>query len=327
MNLAIVVVSLLPLLIAQAYGSIYITDIRIIPEDIRINDTLIIEANVFNNSDKKIEYPSLCDSPLDAEFDTNIAVEYGVGCLGFSIETLEPFEHATVRGPASGLFYRVVNEGVTKANVTFSYLVDGEEKSVSKGVTFMINGEKNEGNIIGINQTIAINDLEITLLDVEDFRCPIDVVCFWAGDAKLSLAIKKDGYIENISTNLYQPLLINNYAIKIVSLEPERKHDAIIEKSEYRVTFELAELEDSIKFKAYNDKYGILGVLDLSKDQGLVILFKDGKRELLQFTSYNECNRLSSMICLNAGNRYIEIGKDFILIDKHYIPTINVKLI
>lgn len=327
MNLLIlaILLSLLPLLIDHVYASVYITDIRLMPADMKINDTLVIEANVINNSNDIISYPSLCSSPLDAEFDDNIAVEYGVGCLGFAIETLEPFENATVRGPSSGIFYKVVDQGLTRSNITFTYLVGEEKKSVSKEIIFMIDErEKVEDRFdMSINQTVSFNDLKITLIDIEDSRCHIDVTCVWEGDARLSLAIERDGFIDNFVLSSHQPLLINNYAIELLSLKPDRTSN--IEKEEYQAAFTIKESISNLKFKAYNERDGLIGTL--SQKEGFIILFKDGKRELLQFTIKDDCNRLSSMICFNTDDIHIEIGNDFMLVNKQYIPTVNVKAI
>jgi hypothetical protein len=324
----LLLLSLIPFLIEEIYASVYITDVKIIPEDIKINNTLVIEANILNNSNETIAYPSLCDSPLDTKFDDNIAIEYGIGCLGFGIKMLEPYENATVRGPASGMFYRVVDEGLTRANITFTYLVGEEKMSINKEIIFMIDGDKKVEDRFDImmNQTILFDELEMTFIDIEDFRCPIDVTCVWGGDVMLSLSIERDGFIDNFAISFNQPLVIDNHVIEIASLEPDRTVDNI-EKDKYQVTFTIKELEDSIKFKAYNEKYGMIGVVDLEKEEGMIILFNDNKRELLQFTNKEDCNRLKSMICFNANDMHIEIGRDFMLIDKQYIPTIDLKLI
>ena len=311
MKVAIVILLSLSLF-SQVYGSVYITDVKI-----KGNDMLTIEANILNNSNDTIAYTSLCDSPLEAEFDDNIAVEYGIACLGFSIESLEPFENVTVRGPASGVFYKVVDQGLTNANITFNYLVGEEQRKVSKEVVFMIDdSRKVEDRFdISINQTVSFNDLEMTLFAINDSRCPRDVVCIWEGDAKLSLAIKKDDLIDNFIAVVGKPFLIDNIAM-----------DISLDIGSNKPTFVIKEPEGSIKFKAYNDRYGLLGILDLDNDEGSIILFNDNRRELLQFTMLAECSRLA-MICFDADDKHIEIGDDFMLIDKQYIPTIDIRSI
>ncbi|GIU71613.1 MAG: hypothetical protein KatS3mg003_1092 [Candidatus Nitrosocaldaceae archaeon] len=315
----------------EAYASedVYITDIKIIPNNPKINDTIALEATVVNNSFNTIAYPSLCDSPLDANFSNNIVTEFGIACLGFGIEVLEPFQNATVRGPASGIFYKVIDYGLTRANITFTYLIDDIKESVSKELSFIISNDTRSVNkefFMRINQTVKYNDLEITLIDIlEDSRCPIDVTCFWEGDAKALLSIKKD-FIDNFNVTLHEPLIIDNIAINLESLKPDRRSNDIIEKDKYQAKFVISEPKESMKFKAYNDDIGMLGVLDLDNNQGFVIMF-DEKRTILEFNmDYDKCNRLSAL-CFNANNKHIEIGRDFMLIDKAYIPTIDLKLI
>lgn len=47
---------------------------------------------------------------------------------------------------------------------------------------------------LGVGEYQEVNDIEITFLEVlEDSRCPKDVDCVWAGQAKIKIAIKEKG--------------------------------------------------------------------------------------------------------------------------------------
>ncbi len=315
---------LLFIIIGDAYGDVYITDIRIMPKDLSIDSILRIEATLVNNSNYTISYESGCNSPLSAEFSNNIIKEYGIGCLGFSIEELKPFDNVNVNGPPAGILYKVKDYGLTVMNLTLNYYINEDRKSINKTIYFMINP-----NITNVNHTefeiesmksVSFKGLELTLLNVRDYRCPIDVVCVWQGDAELLLAIKKDSKIENSILTLNNPLIINNHIIKVVSLEPERI--STVENKVYKAKLSISSYEGKVRFKGYNAERGIIGILDLDNKHGLVILFEDGKRKIERF-DINEsiCNRLSSMVCININDKYIEVAKDFILINKDYIPT------
>lgn len=315
---------LLFVIIGDAYGEVYITDIRITPEDLHIGSILRIEATLVNNSNDTISYESGCNSPLSVEFSNNIIKEYGIGCLGFSIEDLKPFDNVNVNGPQAGILYKVKDYDLTTMNLSLNYYINEDRKSINKTIYFMINP-----NITNVNhsefeivsmKSISFKGLEFALLDVRDYRCPIDVVCIWQGDAELLLAIKKDGKIENSILTLNNPLIINNYIIKAVSLKPERM--STVENKVYNAKLSISNYEGKVMFKGYNAERGIIGILDLDNKHGLIILFEDGKRKIERF-DINEsiCNRLSSMVCISINDRYIEIAKDFILINKDYIPT------
>jgi hypothetical protein len=52
---------------------------------------------------------------------------------------------------------------------------------------------------LGKTASLSGNGVTVTFTQVqEDSRCPIDVVCVWAGDAKIELAIKHDGSPEEV---------------------------------------------------------------------------------------------------------------------------------
>lgn len=62
----------------------------------------------------------------------------------------------------------------------------GEEFVVSKGQTVMLN--QNSGNV----------DLMVETKDIQESRCPSDVVCVWAGFANASLKLSHNGETGNL---------------------------------------------------------------------------------------------------------------------------------
>ncbi len=313
---------LLSIIIVKAYGEISITDIKIMPENLSIGSILSLEASIVNNSNNTISYKTVCESPLSAEFSNNIVREYEIGCLGFAMSDLEPFDNVTVDGPAAGILYKVRDYGLTKMNLRFEYYIESDIKSINKTLQFMITPAVTNVNYtefyIESMESVSFKGLVFTLLEVRDYRCPIDLICIWGGDAELLLAIKRDNGIDNAILTLSKPLIIDNHIIKVISLELERISNG---EKIYKAKLSVERYEGNIRFKGYNLEKGIIGTLDLNNREGLVILFEGDKREIERFTIEESiCNRLS-MICIDINNRDVEIGNDFILIDGDYIPT------
>ena len=76
-------------------------------------------------------------------------------------------------------------------------------------------------------QTAAVNgaDARITFKRVpEDSRCPVDVTCVWAGDAKVEITISRNGAADGTRilsiTPPNQEATVGNLRIRFVSLAP-----------------------------------------------------------------------------------------------------------
>ena len=66
--------------------------------------------------------------------------------------------------------------------------VEGTNSSISLSKT--IHPELNSPFKLGISDDAMIeNGPQIIILDIEDSRCPSDVTCVWAGEAKVSVDI------------------------------------------------------------------------------------------------------------------------------------------
>jgi hypothetical protein len=97
---------------------------------------------------------------------------------------------------------------------------------------------------IDFGQTIEIKseNLKIQFLNVlDDSRCPSDVQCIWAGQAKVVLDIHKDdqknlGNYEFVVSAGDSPVQNREgYSVKLVRLEPYPVSTKTIEKSEYKI--------------------------------------------------------------------------------------------
>jgi hypothetical protein len=95
----------------------------------------------------------------------------------------------------------------------------------------------------GEKTPIAGTELALTLVDVpEDSRCPIDVVCIWAGRATAVLGVELDGHdIGELSLTLEggsgsASEMIEGYTIKLLQLEPFPVSTRQILVEEYEAT-------------------------------------------------------------------------------------------
>ena len=83
-------------------------------------------------------------------------------------------------------------------------------------------------------QTAAVRgtDIRITFRQVrEDSRCPVDVTCVWAGDAKIEVTIARNGAADDTRILSITPpkheAVVGNLRIRFVSLAPvPRQADA-----------------------------------------------------------------------------------------------------
>jgi len=75
---------------------------------------------------------------------------------------------------------------------------------------------------------------------LDDSRCPKDVVCVWAGEAKVSVTLTTASKTETkiISTN-DKPYLFDEYEVSIISVLPEPQSGREITQGAYSVTFHI----------------------------------------------------------------------------------------
>jgi hypothetical protein len=88
----------------------------------------------------------------------------------------------------------------------------------------------------GQTATLRGNSLSLKFSGVpEDSRCPIDVMCFWEGNAKVALELS--GTKLYLNTTL-EPKEINHWGVKIVlkAVRPLRMHRKEINLRDYTIT-------------------------------------------------------------------------------------------
>lgn len=89
-----------------------------------------------------------------------------------------------------------------------------------------------------IGESFAINDVKLTFRSVDaDSRCPIDVVCVWAGDAEVALKIDQGSQsaVASLHTTV-EPKKVewNGYTITLVTLTPVGQASKPVDPKDYR---------------------------------------------------------------------------------------------
>jgi hypothetical protein len=99
---------------------------------------------------------------------------------------------------------------------------------------------------LSVRQKAQVGELQIQFLGVsQDSRCPMDVECIWAGNAKITLKVSlKDSTKETVITiNSYtEPTaaVYEGFRIEFVDLRPVPRSDRPINPAEYRVTLKVS---------------------------------------------------------------------------------------
>lgn len=308
---------------------VYISYVEIIPSSLIVGDTFKIKAVVVNNSNATITYRGLCESPISAEFDDHVIVEYVPACLGFTINELKPGESVEVIGPSSGIVYKAGSAGLTKAVVTFTYYVGDSVEKVTKEFTFDIKDGKNvvvdEQFKLSMNQGARITDgidLAVRLVDVlEDSRCAEGVYCVRAGSVTILLEV------ESIYGIMYLELAkgdrgpdtvrIMNYTIRLLDVQPYPKVNEHIEKDAYTVTLIASKSipMEHAAIKAYShDGEKMIVVWNEHSKRGFMI----SNSKLLRLSveqskcidmNYDKC--FNAIVVMEDGSKAISVAIDY----------------
>lgn len=100
---------------------------------------------------------------------------------------------------------------------------------------------------LGVGESQQINEVEITFLRViEDSRCPKDVDCVWAGEAKIKVLVKEKGTEavekELVFNSIGKAIVLcktESVAIKAVRLSPYPETSMAISKRVYYLELEV----------------------------------------------------------------------------------------
>lgn len=94
---------------------------------------------------------------------------------------------------------------------------------------------------LGVSQAAQVEDLRLIFLRVlEDSRCPVDVVCVWAGNARveLELILAGAGKSRVLLNSLLEPreASFSGYLIQYIDLKPYPKSTQQIDPRAYHLT-------------------------------------------------------------------------------------------
>jgi hypothetical protein len=103
-------------------------------------------------------------------------------------------------------------------------------------------GVENEFKINGDYHSVD-NSLNFTITEVNDSRCPSDVICIWAGkvDVKIKVVSPVSGTI-TLSTYDNQVDTIGNYSFKILDVSPYPISTKTIKLEDYVVLLKIEKL-------------------------------------------------------------------------------------
>ncbi len=85
---------------------------------------------------------------------------------------------------------------------------------------------------------LSIRFLEL----VEDSRCPTDVNCIWAGNAKIKIRVSKNGRSHELTLNTNGPnqaVPVEGYSITLVGLTPAPRSNIRINRNGYVATLSI----------------------------------------------------------------------------------------
>ena len=146
-----------------------------------------------------------------------------------------------------------------------------------------------------IGETASINsDLTITLLEVEDSRCPIDVTCVWQGTVTAKIMLEKDGknlgiYDISMETIESDEQIFEGYYIRLTNVEPYPNSLNPVKEGNYSLTFFVssAEVKNFVSpLKQY--KNGV-SFKEIKCKESLMLTQKyDGKPACVTLNAYNE---------------------------------------
>lgn len=90
-------------------------------------------------------------------------------------------------------------------------------------------------------QSAAAKQLSIKFVEmISDSRCPADLRCVWAGNAKIKIELSGKGksQVFELNTGMKpQSIVYGGYEIKIVALEPRIRTNVRINPDSYTATF------------------------------------------------------------------------------------------
>lgn len=97
---------------------------------------------------------------------------------------------------------------------------------------------------LNLGETIQYDNLELSFYDIEDSRCPLDVMCVWEGQVLVMVNISND--TDTIPARFTPGHTVSYITPYNVTLTDIRPHPITTEKSEYTATLEIVNTKELI---------------------------------------------------------------------------------
>lgn len=107
---------------------------------------------------------------------------------------------------------------------------------------------------------VTPNGVQITLLNVEDSRCPANVLCVWQGEAKVSINIIQNEVGENLALSTTQDKsfqIFNGLVIKLVDVQPYPYSNKEIPQTDYVVTLVVSDTTNLSPLQQFKSGIGL----------------------------------------------------------------------
>ena len=88
----------------------------------------------------------------------------------------------------------------------------------------------------------ADNSLSFSITEINDFRCPADVICIWAGKAEVTIKVEKP-VAGTIKLGISEIDTVGNYSFKIVNILPYPISTKKTELKDYEVVLKIENLK------------------------------------------------------------------------------------
>ena len=136
-----------------------------------------------------------------------------------------PLKEGSMKKVIIGLLFAVLAAGAMPA---FAKRASDVEVQINKEVT-------------------AAGGLKIAFVElVEDSRCPTDVDCIWAGNAKIKVRVTKNGRSKVLELNTLTRGMTpsyGNYKLKLKDLTPKPRSNVRINRNGYVATIEVTKIK------------------------------------------------------------------------------------
>lgn len=100
---------------------------------------------------------------------------------------------------------------------------------------------------VQINKEVTSHGLKIAFIElVEDSRCPVDVDCVWAGNAKIKVRVTKGGKSQVLDLEMVTKGMkpnYGNYRLTLKALSPELRSNVRVNRNAYVATIEVTKVK------------------------------------------------------------------------------------